>query len=166
MGQMYFLDANILIAAKNDTYPFDVFPSFWNCMEEAIKSRKTLVLDVVKKEILKGKDELETWLRKLNPQVIYSNEQIIIDAYSKVLEYAYSLDSIKSSAKDDWFRTKDIADPWLIAVAMAYNGKIVTNETDIRPNAKKRLIIPNIASYFSVKCIKAPQMMKELNMVI
>ena len=92
MGQMYFLDANILITAKNDTYPFDVFPSFWNCMEEAIKSGKTLVLDVVKKEILKGKDELETWLRKLNPQVICSNEQIIIDAYSKVLEYAYSID--------------------------------------------------------------------------
>ena len=115
---------------------------------------------------LKGKDGLETWLRKLNPQVICSNEQIIIDAYSKVLEYAYSLDSIISSAKDDWFRTKDIADPWLIAAAMAYNGKIVTNETDIRPNARKRLIIPNIASYFSVECIKAPQMMKELNMVI
>ena len=52
MGQMYFLDANILITAKNDTYPFDFFPSFWHCKQEAIKSRKTLVLDVFKKEIL------------------------------------------------------------------------------------------------------------------
>ena len=166
MDQMYFLDSNILIAAKNETYPFDVFPSFWNCMEKAIKSRKAIVLDVVKKEILKGRDELEIWLRKLNPQVIYTNEQIIIDAYSNVLEYAYSLDSIKSSAKDDWFRTMDIADPWLIAAAMAYNGKIVTNETDIKLNVKKRLIIPNIASYFCIECIKVPQMYRELNMMI
>ena len=59
--QFAFLDTNILIAAKIDIYPFDVFPSFWKFIQDAIISGKLTILKVVKDEILEGNDELTIW---------------------------------------------------------------------------------------------------------
>ena len=150
-----FLDSNVLITAKNDTYPFDVFPS--------ILSKKLIILDVVKNEILAGNDSLTTWLRDLNAQTMTINNQKIVDAYSQVSTYVYSLSQNYSPAViDSWFGNMKIADPWLIAAALAYDGILVTNETVAKPNAKKRLLIPNIASHFSIPCVKITQIMREL----
>ncbi|MBO8437093.1 MAG: DUF4411 family protein [Spirochaetes bacterium] len=41
------------------------------------------------------------------------------------------------AAIDNWFGNIKIADPWLIAAAIAYDGQIVTCETTEKPNAKK-----------------------------
>lgn len=162
--QLVFLDSNVLIAAKNDIYPFDVFPSFWEFIEKAIMSGKLVVLKVVKDEILAGNDELTTWLKKLNPHIMPINDQNIVDVYAQISEYVYSLSSQYSPAViDSWFGNIKVADPWLIAAAVAYKGQIVTNETELKPNAKKRLIIPNIASHFSIPCIKTIQMMRAFN---
>ena len=158
-----FLDSNVLITAKNDTYPFDVFPSFWEFLKESILSKKLIILDVVKNEILAGNDSLTTWLRDLNAQTMTINNQKIVDAYSQVSTYVYSLSQNYSPAViDSWFGNMKIADPWLIAAALAYDGILVTNETVAKPNAKKRLLIPNIASHFSIPCVKITQIMREL----
>ncbi len=58
----FFVDSNILISAKNDIYPFDVFPSFWEFLERAITEERLVLLNLVKDEILKGKDELTDWI--------------------------------------------------------------------------------------------------------
>ena len=158
-----FLDSNVLITAQNDTYPFDVFPSFWEFLKESILSKKLIILDVVKNEILAGNDSLTTWLRDLNAQTMTINNQKIVDAYSQVSTYVYSLSQNYSPAViDSWFGNMKIADPWLIAAALAYDGILVTNETVAKPNAKKRLLIPNIASHFSIPCVKITQIMREL----
>ncbi len=159
-NQFVFLDSNILIAAKNDAYPFDVFPSFWEFMTNAILSEELIILDVVENEILAGNDELTAWLKELSPNVMPINDQKIVDAYTELTNYVSSIYS--PAAIDNWFGSMKIADPWLIAAAVAYDGLIVTSETDKKPNAKS-LKIPNIASHFSVPCIKTIQMMRELN---
>ncbi len=166
-NQSTFIDSNILITAKNDIYPFDVFPSFWKFIETAILSEELTILDVVKNEILAGNDDLSTWLKELKPNVMSVNDQKIVDAYSEIIGYVYSLSHIYTPAAiDNWFGNIKIADPWLIAAAIAYDGQIVTCETTEKPNAKKRLLIPNIASHFSVPCIKTIQMLRELNVKI
>ncbi len=91
-------------------------------------------------------------------------DQNIVDAYAEISNYVYSLSSQYSSAViDSWFGKMSVADPWLIAAAMAYKGRIVTNETELKPNAKKKIPIPNIASHFSVPCIKTIQMLRDFN---
>lgn len=163
----FFLDSNILISAKNDIYPFDVFPSFWEFLEKSIAEERIVLLKLVKDEILKGKDDLIDWLKKLNPPVMTIDDQKIVDSYSKVSEYVFSQSSRYSqSVINSWFGNMNIADPWLIAAAVAYDGQIITNETDRRPDAKNRLLIPNIASHFSVPCIKITQAMRKLEIRI
>ncbi len=163
----FFVDSNILISAKNDIYPFDVFPSFWEFLERAITEERLVLLNLVKDEILKGKDELTDWIKRLNPPVMTIDDQKIVDSYGMVSEYVYSQSSRYSqSVINSWFRNLNVADPWLIAAAIAYNGQIITNETDRKPDAKNRLLIPNIASYFDVPCIKITQAMRELRITL
>ena len=160
---LVFLDSNILIAAKNDIYPFDIFPSFWEFIKDSIQSEKLIVLDVVKNELLAGNDDLTTWFKDLNAPIMSINNQNIVDAYAQISMHVYSLShNYKPSVIDSWFGNMKAADPWLIAASAAYNGRILTNETDLRPNAKKRLLIPNIAADFSIQCIKLTQFMREL----
>ncbi len=95
------------------------------------------------------------------------DDQKIVDSYGMVSEYVYSQSSRYSqSVINSWFRNLNVADPWLIAAAIAYNGQIITNETDRKPDAKNRLLIPNIASYFDVPCIKITQAMRELRITL
>lgn len=163
----FFVDSNILISAKNDIYPFDVFPSFWEFLERAITEERLVLLNLVKDEILKGKDELTDWIKRLNPPVMTIDDQKIVDSYGMVSEYVYSQSSRYSqSVINSWFRNLNVADPWLIAAAIAYSGQIITNETDRKPDAKNRLLIPNIASYFDVPCIKITQAMRELRITL
>ena len=69
----------------------------------------------------------------------------------------------KQAVKDSWFLDRTVADSWLIAAALAYDGTIVTLETQKKPDAKKRLLIPNIASAFNVECIDAVKMLRLFN---
>lgn len=56
----------------------------------------------------------------------------------------------------------DDADPWLIAHAKAYSGRVVTFETSA-PTSKKPKI-PDVCEKLDVKCLNVYEMARELGM--
>ena len=125
---IFLIDSNVLIAAKRNIYPFDVFPSWWKAMKKAIEDGGIGILDVVGKELSMQKDDLWSWLSK----------------------------------EVDVKNTPDVADPWLIAYAMAEGGILITNEEFVPP-ASQKLKVPNVAEHFKVSWDRPMNMMRLLN---
>lgn len=67
-----------------------------------------------------------------------------------LMEYAQRL-NVKQIAKDE-FAKQDNADAWLLAHAMKKGFTIITFERP-SPEAKKRIMIPNVAKDHNIKTI-------------
>ena len=64
--EIFLIDSNSLITPHLEYYPFDFAESFWKQMEDHIVEGRIVILDVVKAEILMGKDSLQEWMEGLN----------------------------------------------------------------------------------------------------
>ena len=55
--ELFLIDANSLITPYLTFYSFDLAKTFWNQMEWHIQNGNIAILDLVKLEVLKGKDK-------------------------------------------------------------------------------------------------------------
>ncbi len=163
---IYLIDSNSLITPHLMYYPFDFAPGFWEQIEHHIKDGHIAILDLVKSEILLGNDSLRDWMATL-PIGVYIDhrEAKIITQYSLVLQHVQQNPCYKPNALHEWSKG-NVADPWLIATASAYNYIIVTFET---PNTglnprypSKEAKIPDVAKAFSINTINLFQMNRDL----
>ena len=158
---IFLIDSNVLIAAKGNIYPFDVFPSWWKAMKKAIEDGGIGILDVVGKELSMQKDDLWSWLSKeVDVKPLDCNSDSIVNSYSEVITYVAQ--SYKATEAGKWINTPDVADPWLIAYAMAEGGILITNEEFVPP-ASQKLKVPNVAEHFKVSWDRPMNMMRLLN---
>lgn len=155
----FLIDSNILIVAKNTTYPFDIFPSFWNNMKSSIEAGNIKIIKAVKDEIKAGRDELSAWLDDVSFSPIVHDSLEVISNYAEITEYIVRQYSEREYRK--WIASMNIADPWLIACSMAYGGTIVTQEEHVSQNSQK-IKIPNVADCFSVSWTRSIDMMRAL----
>lgn len=125
-------------------------------MRRAMQSGNVLILDVVYQEIMKGKDELSNWLKEAIEHTtckITVQDKDIIAKYSDVQNYIKTCDLYKPQALSEWAK-REIADPWLIATAIAKNYVIITFEDHRKPQPQqksKHIKIPDVADHFGVK---------------
>ena len=171
MHKKYLLDSNIFIEPSRIYYPFDLAPGFWYQMEKAILSDNVLILDVVYNEIVKGADELASWLEviiRLNK--VITSVQPIIEAYGRVLSYISTCGLYKQAAIDTWSgRTR--ADLWLIVTAIDVAREqeviIITFEKSVINISTKRQThsnakIPDVAANFNIACENLYYFMREM----
>lgn len=138
MTVIYCIDTSAVIDASERYYPIDVFPGFWDRLDSLIqagrlKAPKTLI------EELEAKDDAwRQWVYDRREQMIWSIDESIQAALSKVMPvYAgvvTNLDSIKG-------------DPFFVAAAMAKDATLITSEKPKRGNVK----IPRICESLGVK---------------
>ena len=64
---IFLIDSNSLITPQLEYYPFDFAPGFWSQMGNHIKAGSIKILDMVKSEILRGKetDDLKIWMSRV-----------------------------------------------------------------------------------------------------
>lgn len=145
----FILDTNIFIEAKNRYYGFDICPGFWEWMD-VVCGHDVVSIETVCSELMDGGDELAAWAKHrrdaawflpIDDEPTQTNFMAIAD---HVTNGQYSESAVEK------FLSK--ADPWLIAKAVALDAKIVTHELP-EPGAKKRIPIPNVASYFEIECV-------------
>jgi len=113
-------------------------------------------------------DGLSTWIKNLNnfkPQSTRTSS--ILVNYRKVLNYVQSCGLYKDEALRNWAQ-KDIADPWLIAVAMELKAIIITEEVSVgsglsTKNPSKNAKLPDVAKHFGVKCENLFYFMRQMN---
>lgn len=177
LEEKFLLDANAFITPYRLYYAFDLAPSYWQKISVCTQSGRLVLLDMVKDEVDKGKDasgkekdELAKWLDGQENFVFCNHvDTKIILCYQDVLEFVKSSGFYKKEALDDWAR-ETVADPWLIAAAMANGYTIITTEVSAGSlstrSPSKSAKIPDVANYFGVNTGNPFYMMRQLGIRI
>ena len=157
----YWIDADSLIQTKNGPYGFDIAPSFWNFiglkMDEGIISSSIMVFS----ELGNGdEDDLLIWARRQKERGYFIEPDAVVQTvFRQIATYVnQNYPQYQASA------FLDGADPWIIAHAKVYGGKVVTFEV-AAPNSTKPKI-PDIAAQFNVETLNIYQMVRELRIVL
>lgn len=167
-NEIFLIDANSLITPYLTFYPFDFAPGFWEQLANSIRNGQVAILDVVKAEILRGNDELKSWMEQLEIEKYIDHRATpILQRYGQVLQHIQNNPVYKAAVLAEWSR-ETVADPWLIATAASYNYTIITFEEANRGlssrNPSKNAKIPDVADAFGVKTEKLYYMMRELGL--
>lgn len=165
--EIFLIDSNSLITPQLQYYPFDFAPGFWTQMKNCIEDGSIKILDMVENEILRGKetDDLKMWMEGLEVRSIDHREPEILEKYAAVVQYLSDSSLYKPSALTEWSR-ESVADPWLIAVAAAYDYTLITFEkpsgglSERTPN--KFAKIPDVATAFGVRTQPLYYLMRSL----
>ncbi len=163
MDRQYVIDANILITASRQLYPFDIMPGFWTQLLEKGKN-KLILLDKVKEELYRGSDDLAEWLQQHEDEFIQKdmNDNAVVSSYGQVIQSVMDSETYMEAAKADF---ASVADSWICAHALAKGYVIVTQET-FEPNCKKRVKIPNVCREFNIQYVNLIQFLREIGMRI
>lgn len=170
MAESFLIDSDSFITPYRQHYAFDLVPTYWEEISKCTNSGRLVLLDMVKAEIDKGKDELSDWLNKQKGFVICNHiSQEIISKYQKVLQYIQKCGLYKEQALKTW-SDGDVADPWLIAAAAVNDYTIITAEVSSgglsMKNKNKNAKIPDVAKAFGVKTNNLYYMMRQLGIKI
>ena len=164
--ELFLIDANSLITPYLTFYSFDLAKTFWNQMEWHIQNGSIAILDLVKLEVLKGKDSLKEWMENIEVgQLIDHRDPAIIVKYREVLRHIQDNPAYKPAALTEWSR-EEVADPWLIASAVVGNYTIISFEIANKGlnthNPSKNAKIPDVAKVFNVEVQNLYYMMRVL----
>ena len=162
--ELFLIDANSLITPYLTFYPFDLAETFWYQMELHIQNGDIAILDLVKSEVLKGKDSLKEWMENVEVgHLIDHRDPAIIVKYREVLRHIQDNPAYKPAALMEWSR-EDVADPWLIASAVVGNYTIISFEIANKGlnthNPSKNAKIPDVAKVFNVEVQNLYYMMR------
>ncbi|MBT0726796.1 DUF4411 family protein [Rosenbergiella australiborealis] len=147
----FLIDSNVFIEAKNFAYNFDYCKIFWDFLIALHNRGVVYSINAVKKELCVKKDPLYHWVNNELPSSFFENEISSISNYSKLMNWANTLD-VHVKAKVD-FASTEKADAFLIAHAMTHDFTIITHEKPSGGMPKKRIMIPDAAAIHGVKTL-------------
>lgn len=156
--QVYWLDANVLIAAKDGPYQFAVAPSFWSEIEKQVDQGRIRVPKMVYEEIVRdgAKDQLANWLKlRKSDGFCVSPSRAVQEAFKVVANHVY--EKYKAPFASDFLK---VADPWVIAHALESRGVVVTFE--VKSLGTGRVKIPNVCADLSVPRLDLYRMIPRL----
>jgi len=154
----FLLDTNVFIEAYRRYYAMDLCPGFWECLEHYCQETRLLSIDRVRDEIVEG-DTLDVWVKQAPDELFASTaEEETVQAFGKMMSWVQSNGDFRQSAKDEFAR---VADGWLVAYAEVHGLVVVIYEA-FDPNARKRVLIPNVCRQFGVQCVDTFMMLRSL----
>lgn len=160
---VYVLDSNFFIQAHRSTYPLDVVPSFWSLVKSLGDEGTIKSIDKVKKEIFDDsahEDELKAWCQAHLPEGFFIDTESVLENYIAITSWASSSTHYTPRAIQGFLET-DLADPWLVALAMSTGATVITYETS-EPLRQNKIKLPDVCAQFIVGCLSPIQMFREL----
>jgi len=152
----YLLDADILIQAKDENYPFDICPGFWGWLAQANAATKVFSVAAVRQELEAGADELAEWARRQGDGFFVPVDERTAGAMAAVSGWVQAGDFLEDAKR----RFLAGADPWLIAHALAHGHTVVTRETHIE-GERRKVKIPTVCTALNVKCARMLDMLRQ-----
>jgi predicted nucleic acid-binding protein len=151
----YCIDTSSLIAAWQERYPIENFPSFWAKLDALITEGRLLAPIDVLHEAKKRSDELHTWLKARKSMFRELNDDIQIEAARVLAMFPRLVGERK-------LRTS--ADPFVIAMARVEGLQLVTDEKPsgslARPN------IPDVCAELNMTTIGLLQVIQSERWVV
>ena len=161
--QVYLVDSDVFITAKNLYYPFDICPGFWKSLLHHHREGAVFSIDRVRGELLAGRktEDLVQWVRNEVPDDFFLpvDTADVSDAYTDIMMWVQRQARFFDHAKAK-FATG--ADGWLVAYARVHGTIVVTNEQSA-PQSKKDVKLPDLCDQFGVRRDTAFAMLRSLN---
>lgn len=151
-----WVDADVLIQAKNRWYGFDFAPGFWQFLDQLVANGVLRSSSEIYRELTAdSEDELSDWAkaRQNSPLWVEPDEAVQAMAAEVINWVNDNFDPVRSA------KFLNGADPWLIAHARIDNGIIVSHESPAGPNAKTPKI-PNVAKQFDLEVWDVVRMLR------
>lgn len=145
----YSIDTSALLDAWVRWYPIDVFPSFWDRMDELVEDRTIVATEEVLNELERKDDDLHKWI-KARPELLVPHDAAVQTAVSEILAQFPKMVDERTG--------KSMADPFVIAVARVHQLAVVTGEKGGTPTRPK---IPNVCAHFGIRTLSVLEMIRE-----
>jgi hypothetical protein len=158
----YWLDADVLIQAKNTYYSFAIARQFWDFIDAQAQSGTIRSSVRVYGEIMSYEDErdaLVQWCKLHRTSGLFCKpDRQVQGVLGKIADHVVQRYSEKPAKAAEFLKG---ADAWIIAHAKCDGGTVVTHEArrDVTAKVPK---IPNVCHAFNVGCINLPAMLTAL----
>jgi hypothetical protein len=166
MPPPYVLDTNIFIEAKQRYYAFDLCPGFWDALVWQQGRGCVCSVDRVKAELALMADELHDWATNVMPEQCFlsTDAEDVLAKYAAAIQWVHAQPQFTAEAKAEFARQQN-ADAWVIAYAGARGATVVTHET-AKPDARRRVPIPNVCNALGVPHLNTFEMMRDLTVAL
>lgn len=158
----YWLDADVLIQAKNTLYSFHIARPFWTFLEEQAEAGKVCSSVRIYAEICRHEDkedELTKWAKKVRRSGLFAEtDKDVQEAFRIIADHVAERYPEKPSKVAEFLKG---GDGWIIAHAQCDGGTVVSNENRVVA-ASLTPKIPNICHDVGVGCIGLPAMLTKL----
>ncbi len=136
---------------RTATYAFDICPGYWDFVAKDFGRGNAMSVTHVWNEIQAGGDDLAAWMKaNLDKGRFFdcANDADVVAQYRVVSSYVTLAYVARPNAIQDFLKPS-VADPWLAAYALSYDGIIVTQET--AKNAKRKVSLVDVCDHFGVR---------------
>jgi len=145
----YSIDTSALMDAWIRYYPPDIMPDLWDKFGEMIDDCNMIATEEVFVEIDKQEDDLSEWVKQNKKMFLPIDEDVQL-AVKNILNRFPKLINVK--------RSKSMADPFVIALALVKNAKVVTGEkaqhsADISLSKTNKVKIPDVCRVLGIQCL-------------
>jgi Domain of unknown function (DUF4411) len=159
----FWMDTNVLIEAHHRWYPIGRAVTFWNRLAEQVEAGNILCPKRVYKELAEQEnhqDEIAQWVRvRKDRGLCVPSNRDVEKKVGEIGEWIYSNHQFDHS--ECWKFCKG-GDPWVIAHALVARDMVVTQESNLHPQATKPLI-PDVCHRFGVEYVNVMRMFETLD---
>lgn len=138
----YSFDTSAILNGRRDLFRPTVFRGLWGLIEDAIAARQVRSVDEVRRELAKRDDDAKRWA-DAQSDLFCPLDTAIQQSATQILRSHPNL--VKQGGQ------RSGADPFVIALAMTYQGKVVSEETASGNLDKPR--IPDVCAAIGVPCL-------------
>jgi hypothetical protein len=145
----YSFDTSALLNGRRDLFPPDTFPSLWERVEGAIADGSIRCVDEVGRELAKREDAICAWAKDQPGLFVPLDEEVQRHTGAVLLDHPRLMG--KGGGRN-------AADPFVIALAMAQGGAVVTEE---RRRTIESPRIPDVCAAIGVRCLTLVDFVQE-----
>ncbi len=140
---VYCIDTSSLVRAWTEAYPLDVFPSFWDRIDELFEDGRITAPDEVLRETSKRDDGLHKWLKQRSGMFAAIDDDLQKSVTEVMADHPFLVKNRPG---------KNAADPWVIALARITGSTVVTEE--VVDQSAKYPKIPSVCCEYKVPWVR------------
>lgn len=148
----YCIDTSGLLDGWKRYYPPDIFPIIWDNVSDLIDAAGLIAPEEVREELRMGADDLYDW--------VCAREQMFVPLTIEIQTAVADILAVHPQ----WVptdRSRNMADPFVVAVARAKGCTVVSGELWGNSPRPDRVKIPNVCDSFGIQHIQFLDMMRE-----
>lgn len=143
----YSFDTSAFINGRRDLFRPNTFGALWNAIDSMIENGSIRAVDEVKIEVAKKDDEVAKWVRARRGLFVPLDHDIQ-KATKEVLAACPRLLAQHGANRNS-------ADPFVVGLALARSGIVVTQETAANSTNKPR--IPDVCTAINIRWMSLPE---------